>query len=264
MDRRGQKFGIVVVVGLSFLMGACNSLEEVLHDLEDNVGAGGASGNGDAGIQRRPPADAGVPSDGGTCVDNVLCIKTDHWDPKLCRCVPNVCVDNVLCVRGSHWNATACKCQPDQAACLKDSDCAGPLPQLCQVCSNGQAACAHWSCVSGGCAVATCPLAPAPTPAATEKRQARLSLKRPLNGCRPPFRCFARADPKILYGPLCRGRSVQSNEPVGRRTGVAPAIDAVGKILARTQQRVPTRKEPAYVEPRAARRAEAESSGPPR
>ena len=43
-----RKFGIVVVVGLSFLMGACNSLEEVLHDLEDNVGAGGASGNGDA------------------------------------------------------------------------------------------------------------------------------------------------------------------------------------------------------------------------
>jgi hypothetical protein len=157
MHRHGWKFGMVVALGLSFVMGGCSSFEEVLHDLEENAGAGGASGNSDAGVSGRLPADAGMRSDGGTCVDNVLCIKTDHWDPKLCKCVTNVCVDNVLCVRGSHWSATECKCVPDQAACTKDGDCSGPLPQLCEVCSNGQAACAHWSCVSGSCAVATCP-----------------------------------------------------------------------------------------------------------
>ena len=130
MNRHGWKVGMVVALGLSFLMGGCSSFEEVLHDLEDNVGAGGASGNNDAGVPVRPRADAGMVSDGGTCVDNVLCIETDHWDPKLCKCVPNVCVDNVLCVRGSHWSATECKCVPNQAACSNDSDCSGPLPQL--------------------------------------------------------------------------------------------------------------------------------------
>jgi hypothetical protein len=27
-----------------------------------------------------------------TCVQNVLCIKGDHWDPTACKCVPDACV----------------------------------------------------------------------------------------------------------------------------------------------------------------------------
>jgi hypothetical protein len=149
---------MVVALGLSLLMGGCSSLEEVLHDLDDvNAGGGGTSGNRDGGGSGGARTDAGMVSDGGACVDNVLCNINDHWDPKLCQCVPNVCVDNVLCVKGTHWSTTECKCVADQAACSKDSDCSGNLPQLCEVCSNGQTACAHWSCVAGGCAIATCP-----------------------------------------------------------------------------------------------------------
>jgi hypothetical protein len=35
--------------------------------------------------------------------------------------------------------------------------CTGPLPQLCQVCSDGTTACAHWVNDHGKCTVETCP-----------------------------------------------------------------------------------------------------------
>ena len=41
--------------------------------------------------------------------------------------------------------------------CIADTECDGPLPQECRVCEDGTLACAHWTCESGACAVATCP-----------------------------------------------------------------------------------------------------------
>jgi hypothetical protein len=41
--------------------------------------------------------------------------------------------------------------------------CKGALPMLCELCSDGSSACAHWTVVHGKCEVETCPTAPAPT-----------------------------------------------------------------------------------------------------
>jgi hypothetical protein len=40
---------------------------------------------------------------------------------------------------------------------MKASQCRGPLPQLCMVCSDGVSRCAHWTCYGGMCAAETCP-----------------------------------------------------------------------------------------------------------
>lgn len=100
----------------------------------------GAQGKGcqslpipDAGVDASPPPRE---SDGSACIDNILCIRGDHFDPVACKCVPDedaspppdadtpqeagsdghVCIDNVLCIRGDHFDPVACKCVPDEDA----------------------------------------------------------------------------------------------------------------------------------------------------
>jgi hypothetical protein len=71
-------------------------------------------------------------ADGG-CVDNVLCVLGDRWDPLLCSCVPDedaatpgspdACVETVLCVRTDHWDPQLCQCVPnDDAGELEEPD----------------------------------------------------------------------------------------------------------------------------------------------
>ena len=115
------------------------------------------------------PADA-------ACVDNVLCILGDHWDPAQCKCVPDadaeaevdagatpdarVCLDNVSCIGGDHWDPAQCKCvpmAPEGGACTVATDCHGALPQLCvQTCDGGPGACAHFACKNGVCETVLC------------------------------------------------------------------------------------------------------------
>jgi hypothetical protein len=45
---------------------------------------------------------------------------------------------------------------PAGPSCAHDSDCSGALPQFCKVCSDGTSQCAHWSCESNHCVIATC------------------------------------------------------------------------------------------------------------
>jgi hypothetical protein len=47
---------------------------------------------------------------------------------------------------------------PAQAAghCVRASQCHGPLPQICERCSNGHSVCAHWACVEHRCVVQLC------------------------------------------------------------------------------------------------------------
>lgn len=130
-------------------------------------------------VSHPPPPVAGA---GGApvCVDTQLCIRGDHWDSVRCMCVPDetagvgasgvggasgapACIENQLCVRGSHWDTVECKCVMDaDNSCHDVSDCHGPLPQLCEVCSTtngtvtGGTACAHWACKQGQCAIAIC------------------------------------------------------------------------------------------------------------
>jgi hypothetical protein len=40
--------------------------------------------------------------------------------------------------------------------CSRASQCRGPLPQICERCSNGHTACAHWTCVAHRCTVQIC------------------------------------------------------------------------------------------------------------
>ena len=41
--------------------------------------------------------------------------------------------------------------------CNAETECTGPLRQECRICDDGTFTCAHWTCESGACAVATCP-----------------------------------------------------------------------------------------------------------
>jgi hypothetical protein len=137
----------------------------------------GAQGKGcqplpasDAGVDASPPRE----SDGSVCIDNVLCIRGDHFDPVACKCVPDedassppdaetsqeaasdgrVCVDNVLCILGDHWDPVACKCVP---GCASAGDCHGALPQVCVAqCDGGPGACAHFACRAGVCDTVIC------------------------------------------------------------------------------------------------------------
>jgi hypothetical protein len=96
----------------------------------------GAQGKGcqplsfpDAGVD----ASSSAPdSDSSVCIDRVLCIRGDHFDPVACKCVADedaspetdaavpqesgVCIDRILCVRGDHFDPVACKCVPDEDA----------------------------------------------------------------------------------------------------------------------------------------------------
>ena len=113
-----------------------------------------------------PNVDAG--SVDAACIDNVLCVAGDHFDRTLCKCLPNSdaavdagCVQTQLCIRGDHFDPTLCKCVPDAsdggAGCVTAADCKGVLPLLCQQCSDGSAACAHFTCVGRQCTIAYCP-----------------------------------------------------------------------------------------------------------
>src|SRR5579871_3146460 len=46
------------------------------------------------------------------------------------------------------------------AKCKIARDCKGPLPDICEQCSNGHDECAHWSCVAGRCETQICPAPP--------------------------------------------------------------------------------------------------------
>lgn len=71
------------------------------------------------------------------------------------------CVDNVLCIQGDRFDTTLCECVPDTSpttpSCMTATDCTGALPALCQLCADGSAGCAHFTCVAGQCQVAYCP-----------------------------------------------------------------------------------------------------------
>src|SRR3954470_5880556 len=47
------------------------------------IGMGGCSGVGNEPTGSRSD---GIVTDAGVCIQNVLCIATDHFDPVLCRC----------------------------------------------------------------------------------------------------------------------------------------------------------------------------------
>jgi hypothetical protein len=40
--------------------------------------------------------------------------------------------------------------------CVRASQCHGPLPQICERCSNGHTVCAHWACVDHRCVMQIC------------------------------------------------------------------------------------------------------------
>ena len=106
------------------------------------------------------------------CVQTEVCIVGYHFDPTLCKCVPNedagtvppadakpACIDNVLCIQGDHFDTAICGCVPDKSpnTCNNATDCIGALPALCQLCADGGTGCAHFTCVAGQCQVAYCP-----------------------------------------------------------------------------------------------------------
>jgi hypothetical protein len=96
------------------------------------------------------PADAGSGhSDASlTCVQNVLCVRTAHWDSVSCKCVANEGekVDGDVGNLGDAGSPN----------CSTPSDCHGFLPALCALCADG-VHCAHFECVSGQCNSAICP-----------------------------------------------------------------------------------------------------------
>jgi hypothetical protein len=112
-----------------------------------------------------------------TCVDNVLCIKGDHWDTTLCQCVPDNppagCISNAggpcggttqtpcTCASGLTCQTLLDSsmpgvCRASGAACVSALDCKGALPTFCLLCPDGSAGCAHWACVNNACEIATC------------------------------------------------------------------------------------------------------------
>jgi hypothetical protein len=163
----------VALAGFSLLFAACAS-ENANTDADQD---GSRLGN-DSGIELghpHPGVDAGSPEpalDGGAtpdgvCVQTELCVVGDHFDRTLCKCVPNTdgavdaaCVQTQLCIRGDHFDRTLCKCVPDVSdggdGCATAADCQGVLPALCQLCSDGSAGCAHFTCVGGQCTIAYC------------------------------------------------------------------------------------------------------------
>jgi hypothetical protein len=76
-----------------------------------------------------------------------------HWKVGPCP----VCVQNVLCIVGDHFDPVLCKCAPDAPQCSTAADCKGLLPRFCVTCADGTFGCAHWACVQGACQIATCP-----------------------------------------------------------------------------------------------------------
>jgi hypothetical protein len=97
----------------------------------------------------------------GTCVSKVAACSDDG---PICGC-SGTNYQRRCDAAGTGDNiAHAGKCAPTAPQCASDSDCKGPLPSLCKVCSDGTTQCAHWSCQSGQCQTMVCPIAP-PMPA---------------------------------------------------------------------------------------------------
>lgn len=101
--------------------------------------------------------------------------NTTHWDvmekESACQVAGGSCVALVPgnCDDGAVGDATQYSCggglgiecclprpAPTGPACKKASDCSGALPDFCRVCSDGSSSCAHFSCDSGHCTIATC------------------------------------------------------------------------------------------------------------
>jgi hypothetical protein len=118
-----------------------------------------------------PPPTCGVDATGTTlgCANGLICCDgkcapgcTDPPPPPACNpasASPEAqCPPDEDCCNG--------KCQPDGEACaapqcVTATDCTGALPQLCEICGNGQSECAHFECVAGTCEVVVCdPLPP--------------------------------------------------------------------------------------------------------
>ncbi len=80
--------------------------------------------------------------------------------------------NEVQTCQNSAWvNTTDCSasgdtCQNGQCVvgCQTAANCTGPLPQVCQVCTDGSDGCAHWACVAGKCEITYCTCEPTPCP----------------------------------------------------------------------------------------------------
>lgn len=98
---------------------------------------------------------------------------SDHWftmtQGATCASAGGTCVPLVpdACEFGSIGDANEYSCGgglgvecclPLQASnsCQTDSDCTGFLPQFCRACGDGTTQCAHWSCVTNACEIASC------------------------------------------------------------------------------------------------------------
>jgi hypothetical protein len=105
---------------------------------------------------------AGGPCGGFTrhpcqCAPELVCVHR-HFLPDFpgrCEARRHPVCDPIPCPSGEMFDSTACKCVAPE--CETADDCTGALPQFCQVCADGNAVCAHWSCQSGQCSVAACP-----------------------------------------------------------------------------------------------------------
>ena len=120
----------------------------------DASGSGGDTGGGMGGAEGGAGTSAGESGKGGVCVQNQLCIKGNHWDPKLCKCVP-----------ADQDAGPAPKPDAGQGgdSCKVASDCHGVLPHICAACANPGdgglhpiSGCAHWVCKNGQCETSLC------------------------------------------------------------------------------------------------------------
>ena len=106
------------------------------------------------------------------CQKGLTCVAS-HVNPDLPgTCEPDCVVAGGECVAlapgtcnngttgghscGTGLGVTCCMPKAAGPTCAKAADCTGALPQICQVCSGGNTACAHWSCVKKHCEVAVC------------------------------------------------------------------------------------------------------------
>jgi hypothetical protein len=49
----------------------------------------------------------------GPICDPLVCPAREHWDLKLCKCVPNPICDPLVCPPREHWDLNLCKCVPN-------------------------------------------------------------------------------------------------------------------------------------------------------
>jgi hypothetical protein len=91
------------------------------------------------------------------CCDGICALGcTDPPPPP-----PPLCTSAATC--GAHEVCCNGECQPDGETCVApppqcatSADCTGGLPQLCEICGDGQSQCAHFECIAGTCEVVIC------------------------------------------------------------------------------------------------------------